>query len=623
MEEITLENCRSINSPGVDFGPAIYRDRLVYLTRPARGAVDPKTRVAYFKLFSAKLEDTGLPGRGKRFSTGLSGNYNEGPVSFTQEDQVVYFTRTLERSGSAVEGPKGEINLGLFSAYHDQFDWAAVRPMPYNNVAYTNQHPAVTQDGRRIYFASNRPGGFGGYDLYFADYRNGVWGEAINLGPEINTDGNEAFPHIHASGRLFFASDGHPGMGGFDLFSIDLSQRRWGQLHHLPDPINSPLDDITFILNMEGTTGYLASNRPGGLGKDDIYKVSLRNGLKSLATPIAQSQNITLYDAETSKRLSDALVWVGKLSANDRLPAFQGSFSVSTINGKKVIEQLALPPGFIRDTVTGYTDLQGKIAYPFERNSRYHITVAKPGYASRSFYYGFDAQAPPGLLDLGLEPLGCFEVFGKVVDSGGAGMPGARVRYYNEDNLAVTVQEVISDDQGNYRACLSGGANYTAAAAIDGMETVTSQLPATAFTTNRPTHHFIRVSALSESPRVKAAYRNAVLKLPEIYYPRLSANPELSTSTDLPVLLKFLLDFPMLKVLLIVYADGAEDAVTLQRLAEERAIRLRLYLEEQGVRNDRISTVAYGGKFPLASGETTGANPLDRGTRIEAKVIEW
>ena len=457
--EIVLRNCAAINSPDVDFGPALFRDKLVFLTRPRRGGVDPATGQPYFKLFSASVEEGELPTKARRFSTALSGSYNEGPVSFTQQNQVIYFTRTLQRSGGIIEGPAGEVNLGIFSAYFDGFDWAAIRPMVHNDPAYTNQHPTLTPDGRRLFFASNRPGGFGGYDLYFADYRDGAWGAAVNLGPEINTDGNEAFPFIHPTGRLFFSSNGHPGLGGYDVFNIDISKRVWGALTALPEPINSAHDDITFTLSVEGSNGYLSSNRPGGVGADDIYQVSLQYGLESLRPVEAGPRNITLYDAASSKRIEGAAIWIAELTEAGRLPAGMSSFQLKTVGNRNVVEQELLPPGYFDVPPGARTNVQGVLAYPFKQGKSYFIAITKPGYATKTMNFEPAPDDPPGLLDIGLERSECLTVSGKVEDARGIGVEGLTVSYGQEEGKA-TRYEGRTDRRGYFSVCLPPNVDY-------------------------------------------------------------------------------------------------------------------------------------------------------------------
>src|SRR5690606_30884883 len=143
-------------------------------------------------------------------------------------------------------------------------------------------HPSLSPDGMKLFFSSNMPGGYGGRDIYMSEKQGDTWSKPVNLGPEINSEKDEAFPFFHESGVLFFASEGHSGYGGLDLFMLDLSTRTWGKVINLGKPFNTPQDDFGMIVNTEGTSGYFSSNRDGGMGKDDIYFFDANGGLQGL-----------------------------------------------------------------------------------------------------------------------------------------------------------------------------------------------------------------------------------------------------------------------------------------------------------------------------------------------------
>ena len=130
-------------------------------------------------------------------------------------------------------------------------------------------HPAVSRDGKTLYFASDMPGGYGGYDLYSVRYSGGTWTRPENLGPVINTSGNEVFPYIHPDGRLFFSSDEHKSIGKLDIFYSKSIGNKWQAPFHLKPPFNSPKDDFGLIADDKFESGYFTSNR----GRtDDIYE---------------------------------------------------------------------------------------------------------------------------------------------------------------------------------------------------------------------------------------------------------------------------------------------------------------------------------------------------------------
>ena len=158
--------------------------------------------------------------------------------------------------------------MKIFQAVKGDFDWENISPLPFNSDEYSCMHPSLSYDGSALYFSSNKPGGYGGMDLYVAKREeNGEWTNPINLGPEINTNKNEVFPFIHQSGVLFFTSDGHEGYGGLDLYMIDLGGKRWGQVLNMGDLFNTKEDDLSLIVNADGTQGYFSSARPGGAAR--------------------------------------------------------------------------------------------------------------------------------------------------------------------------------------------------------------------------------------------------------------------------------------------------------------------------------------------------------------------
>ncbi|NJN32898.1 MAG: hypothetical protein HC817_00180 [Saprospiraceae bacterium] len=149
--------------------------------------------------------------------------------------------------------------------------WTNLAELPFNDKEFDNAHPSVSADGRRLYFTSNRTGGFGGMDLYVSTFIDGQWSEPVNLGPKINTDKNEIFPFIAPDGKLFFASNGHKGIGKLDIFTTMRTDTGWLVPLVLPEPINSRSDDFGLITTLNKRTGYFSSNRASGKGDDDIF----------------------------------------------------------------------------------------------------------------------------------------------------------------------------------------------------------------------------------------------------------------------------------------------------------------------------------------------------------------
>lgn len=211
--------------------------------------------------------------------------YHEGPAAFNADFSEMYFTRNFYHKRSRKYDREGVLKLEIFHAEKDQNGWQVTGPVSFSSQEYSNAHPTLTADGNTMYFSSDRPGSIGTGDIYVVQRdENGEWGEPENLGPEINTEGEEAFPFIHPDGTLYFASNGHIGLGGFDIFKAKKQSDGSWDVKNLGPPINSAYDDFAFITDMQKNSGFFSSNRPGGKGSDDIYRFSrlLEHHLKIL-----------------------------------------------------------------------------------------------------------------------------------------------------------------------------------------------------------------------------------------------------------------------------------------------------------------------------------------------------
>ncbi|MBT8306371.1 MAG: OmpA family protein, partial [Maribacter sp.] len=168
---------------------------------------------------------------------------------------------------------KGTIRLKIFKATLVDGVWSNIQELPFNSDSYSTAHPALSQDGKTLYFASDMPGTFGESDIFKVTIDSeGNFGTPENLGNNINTKARETFPFITSEEILYFSSDGHPGLGGLDIFATKVKFGKYdGAVVNVGEPVNSGMDDFTFIFNEDTRKGYFASNRPKGQGADDIY----------------------------------------------------------------------------------------------------------------------------------------------------------------------------------------------------------------------------------------------------------------------------------------------------------------------------------------------------------------
>ena len=199
----------------------------------------------------------------------LNNKMHEGPASFANDGKLMAFTRNNYEGQSK----DGSIKLQIFFSELKDDKWSEAVPFKLNNSEYSVAHPYITSDAQTMYFASDMPGGFGGADLYrIKKDSTGNWGNPENLGDKINTEGNEMFPFFQEYAQfLFFASNGHMGLGGLDIFLTEASGDDFGKVLNVGSPLNTHSDDFALIADEKMSKGYFSSNRIGGKGDDDIY----------------------------------------------------------------------------------------------------------------------------------------------------------------------------------------------------------------------------------------------------------------------------------------------------------------------------------------------------------------
>ena len=283
QEPIIITNETEINSIFQEYSPAFYQNGLVFIaSNPSVNTEkkeDDNTGKATTSLFFAARNDNGSLQKPLTFAEELSTKFYDGPLSFSKDGNTIYFTRTNLRRGKPVKAKDGLVKLKIYAATKKDNKWVDIFELPFNNAEYDCAHPSVSNDGRRLYFSSNRPDGFGGMDLYVSTLINGKWSDPVNLGPKVNTDKNEIFPFIHADGKVYFASNGHKGIGNLDIFSTMKTDTGWLKPLNLPEPINSRSDDFGLIVSADKKSGYFSSNRASGKGDDDIFNFNAIDGI--------------------------------------------------------------------------------------------------------------------------------------------------------------------------------------------------------------------------------------------------------------------------------------------------------------------------------------------------------
>ena len=228
--------------------------------------------------------------------------YHEGPGALLPDGSLM-FTRNNYFKGKASTSKDGVTRLKLFTAVAPGLD--EIKPFRYNNDEYSTGHPALNAAGTLLIFASDMPGGQGGVDLYYSTRASlkDEWSKPVNMGNKVNTEGDELFPTIYQDSTLFFASTGHPGLGGLDIFQVAIKGSEVNGIPvNLGAPINSAVDDFSLIRSPQGNTGYFSSNRRGN---DDIYGFEFKDFKILLKGTLSNQDNAPVANAQVSLRYKD------------------------------------------------------------------------------------------------------------------------------------------------------------------------------------------------------------------------------------------------------------------------------------------------------------------------------
>lgn len=267
-----------INTEYADFGSSLYGNKIVFASARDTGGLFKRehkwTNEAFTDLFVAEMKPDSSMSVPVKFSKKINTKFNESTPVFTKDGKTMYFTRNNYKDGKRGKDKNKVTLLKLYKAALKDSVWADITELPFNSDEYNVAHPALSADEKTLYFASDMPGTLGQSDLFKVSINdNGYFGTIENLGPQINTEGKETFPFITPDNELYFASDGHPGLGGLDVFVSKLDKAgNFTAPINIGEPINSSNDDFAFSINTESKVGFFSSYRTTGKGFDDIYR---------------------------------------------------------------------------------------------------------------------------------------------------------------------------------------------------------------------------------------------------------------------------------------------------------------------------------------------------------------
>ena len=310
-DSIIINNL-SFNTKYSDFGSTIFKDSILYFAsnyntnRLIKRKWEPNMQ-PFLDLYSIDIKKNFQASKVK-LNKAINTKYHESSVAFNSDYTVMYFTRNGENEDyKSSKTNKNSVKLKLYRADLIDNDWKNIKELPFNSALYSIGHPALSSDQNKLYFISDMPEGYGESDIYSVDIlANGSYSTPINLGPKVNTTGKELFPFIDENNILYFSTNGFTDSnGGLDIYYYILDDKT-----HKPTnagkKINSSADDFSFTKKRNQKQGYFSSNRPGGIGDDDIY--SYEGDFVMYPEKCYQEIEIVVKDKDTKTIINNAII---------------------------------------------------------------------------------------------------------------------------------------------------------------------------------------------------------------------------------------------------------------------------------------------------------------------------
>lgn len=542
------------------------------------------------------------------FSKTLNTKFHEGPATFNKDYSQIIFTRNNYNEGQIGVSEDNVTKLKLYSAENVNGAWGEVTELPFNDDEFSTAHPSWSKDGKYLYFASDREGGFGGMDIWVVENKNGSWGEPKNLGKDVNSKGVEAFPFVDEKGNLYYSSDGWGGEGGLDLFFVE-TKNGFGAKKPLAlgEPFNSPNDDFGIITDGNRKMGYFSSDRKRG-EDDDIYRFTREAG----SIYDCREMTVSIFDPETREPLADTDVEIS-------------------------------PKGGIAETKK--TDKSGNLRFCTGQDLDYSMKIVKEGYVTNFVGYSTKGEADdePSRIEVPLmklqivepEPQAVIEkvvvptapmykpeaitkrksLLKGIVKTEVEKMPieGVLVTFKNDcDN---STQQVMTGPDGVYAFNMTDGCDYTLEVSKDGYGTNVNKI--------KKVKKGVKAKEISLG--LGLFKEGDVITMDNIYYDSNKAIIRKDAARELDKLAATLQKFPTMVIELGSHTDSKGEAQDNVNLSEKRAQAAVDYIAKKGIERSRMLAKGYG-ESDLVNGCTDGVSCTEaehqKNRRTTVKIIK-
>lgn len=595
-----VRNVEEINTQFDEFGVTIYKDGIVYCAErdTAKGPYlirNSWTGRPFTDVYTidAKIKDARKKeyqyGKEKPFANVVKSKFHDGPVTFA-DDSTMYFTANFKKKSVK----NNVFNTQISKVTKTGEKWSKTPDIQYiSDLRYSVAHPTISTKGDKIYFSSDMEGGFGKMDIYVAYLENGSWSDPINLGPEINTEGDEVFPWLDYDGTLYFASDGHSGLGGLDIYSSEGSRGKFSTAQNIGSPINSNFDDFSFSIDSSRLFGYFSSNREGGKGLNDIYSY----------TKLALNAELLVFNKQNGKPFSNVLV------KTDCFP---------------------------RDEY--YSDNDGKIFISLPLNRDCQFTLTSSEFADTTILVstkGFDLGAQlffKAPIEAGQTIL---TLNGNLVnDKTGSPISGAKVELLSNCETASLVSN--TDSYGNFSFKIKANCQYVIKGMNEGyftsamnLNTIGQRRDTTYFFNIKMTEFFKDASAnqynqnnngnINPDGTINLNGDSSLIQIENIYFDYNSAVIDINRSAGLVKLLDLMKNNANINVHINAHTDSRGDITSNLNLSQRRAKAIADYLVNKGIQPSRM-TFEGSGESKLQNGCRDNVNCTEEQHRVNRRT---
>jgi outer membrane protein OmpA-like peptidoglycan-associated protein len=536
-----------INTTQPEYSPVQYKTALLYVTQKKPGFFAKIFGAGKKEKFSVYAADkTGMTSfsNPKIFNKHIQNKSINSSVCFTPDDSTIYFTRSsspkeYKKAKNKLTIPK----LYIFYTSMNSYGLAhpEIKPFPYNSIEYDCAHPTISADGKKLYFTSDMPGTLGGKDIFVCEWKDGAWDKPKNLGPRINTPGNENFPHITEEGILYFSSDYRPGLGGLDVFFAEPTNddKLFSEAENVGSTINTQFDDFGIFILKGGKTGYFSSNRKNNFRDDDIYYF-VNNKPRSFPAKI---------------RFIDSLTSTG-ISVN---------FTITTASGS--YEQ----------------KLDADKTYNTRLKAEKEITVVANGEGFKTKIFIKNISLADTVVTVYMKPksLKCRE--GIIIDKdSNTPLVGAKVAIYDEDGNKYL--DIVTDASGAFKVC---------SLPLDKNLYIGSEKKPDYFTNTE------KFTIKKDSDIVRNIFAQKIvigkaIKVDNIYFDKGKFNVRSDAALELDKLVRLMKDNPNIIIELSSHSDCIGLAKDNLLLSDKRAKSSVAYLISKGIEKKRVTGKGYG-----------------------------